>query len=73
MIGPEPDVFVQIEGAAQGKIQTFLMVHPDEISIDPFHGAAGGEPEHEMWFLAEGLGDQGRHQPGGTFGIGLYH
>ena len=67
----QPNVLVQIECAAERKIQTLFFVEMDKLPIHAFHGLTRGQAEHQMRISPEIMGDDSRDERGGRFVAGL--
>ena len=68
----QPDVFVEVERAAQGKIQFLGLMQAHEVAINTFHRAAGGEAEDEMRIGAQIVRHDARHERRGGLLVWLY-
>jgi hypothetical protein len=47
------DVFIQVERAAQRKIQLLFLVQSNEVTINILHRLASGESQHQVWVGAK--------------------
>ena len=70
--GEQPDIFIQVEGAAEREIELLLPVQAHQVLIDALHRAAGGQAQNQVRVGAQFAGHDSRHQGGGGFFIGLY-
>jgi len=68
----QTDVFVEVEGAAKGKIELLLLMKAHKIAIDTFHRFARSQAEHEVRIGTQLMGDDPRNERGGRFRVRLY-
>ena len=62
----EADVLVQVESAAQGKIEFLLLMHADEVTIDSLHRVACSQAKDQVGigpqFMGDHSGNEGRRR-----------
>jgi hypothetical protein len=58
--GKKANVFVEVERAAKGEIKMLFLMVADQVTVNAFHGLAGGEAENEVRIGAQFLFDNAR-------------
>ena len=65
---PQPDVLIEIKGAATCERQPFGAVQPHQLGVHALDRAPGCEAEYELGFGAQPRGDKASREPRGVLG-----